>query len=1109
MDKDDIFQAHKAGGKGKVIFVLAIAVSLLHVYFNIIKVLPSLWQNSLHYSGFALLCCLTYPLGGPDRKRKWLLAIDLFLGISAATSAIYLISMEDAIYARGVHLSSTEWAAGIILILSALEFTRRTTGWVIPLLIVTALTYVGWWGGLLDNVFKFTGLSTETLLFRSVYGDDGLFGNIALISSSFVFMFILFGAFLLRSGAGDFVVNLARAVAGKTVGGPGLVAVFASGLTGTISGSAVANTASTGVITIPLMKKAGFDPKFAAGVEAAASTGGQLMPPIMGAGAFVMASYTQIPYTTIITASILPAILYFASVAFYVRTEAKKSKVTMLDDEEVKLVDVLKEGGLPFLLPIGALIGMLIAGFTPTYAAGISILAVIASSWLTPNRMGINAIMEALALGARNMIMTGILLCSVGLMVNVIATTGIGNTFSLMITEWSSGSLIIAIVLIGLASLVLGMGLPVTAAYIVLGTLSAPALYNLIVDSQITEIIAKGLLSEEAKTVFLLALPEKAALLGQAMPLEQARALLDAVPLELAGTIRDMAISPHAATFALLSAHMIIFWLSQDSNVTPPVCLAAFTAAAIAKTPPMRTGLYSWKLAKGLYIVPILFAYTPMLGGSWTGDFIIFFFAFIGLYAFAGGFQGYLENRLRLFPRILSLVLAFFLIAPWPNLVHTGAAVIFAALFIFNLRQQPKADNRVHVPYGNDRLTVELPAQTRYLRLQEPPKLITPGLFQKRLVEFLDTTPLDLTRPVLVLADKTRLCGYPEYLPLLLGGLEQHGMDPAHLKIVIGYGTHARQSDTECRQAYGETYDRYSFLHHDCRQENGFKELGRTRRGTPVRIRRDLCEASAIITMGAVSHHYFAGYGGGRKLIFPGCGERDAIYRNHGLYLDGSAGTIAGTCQPGVLAGNPLAEDLFEIEEKLPADLAIHGILNSHGVLCDLLLGHGRENFLEACRRHAENCEVGSSRYGIVIASCGGYPKDINFIQSHKAVHNAAMFVRDGGLLLLYGQCRDGIGSETFLPWFQMASFKAAFTELAGSYQGNGGTALAMMTKLRRIKIGMVTDLDEASCRLIGMERWSHEGVAEYLRSRQPAETVAYIANASLTVKKTGTAPAE
>jgi nickel-dependent lactate racemase len=410
--------------------------------------------------------------------------------------------------------------------------------------------------------------------------------------------------------------------------------------------------------------------------------------------------------------------------------------------------------------------------------------------------------------------------------------------------------------------------------------------------------------------------------------------------------------------------------------------------------------------------------------------------------------------------------------------------------------------NIFHITYGNDRLALSLPAHIKQLQSQEPQQVISPVLFQKRLDGFLRQNPLDLSNPVLVLADKTRLCGYPDYLPLLISGLAQHGMDPARLKIIIGYGTHARQSNEECRQAYGESYDHFSFIHHDCQEDDCFEEIGRTIRGTPIRFRRDLLDASSVITMGAVSHHYFAGYGGGRKLVFPGCGERDAIYINHGLYLDSAAGTIAGGCQPGILDGNQLAEDLFEIEEKLPADLAIHGILDSHGKLCNLLLGQGRKIFLEACKLHGENCELASSVFDIVVASCGGYPKDINFIQSHKAIHNAAMFVRDGGLLLLYGECRDGIGSKTFLPWFRMASFESAFKELSRRYQGNGGTALAMMTKLQRIRIGMVTSLDEEDCRLIGLERWSHNRVSAYLNEQRQEESIAFIPNASLIVKK-------
>jgi len=676
----------------KIIFFIGIAVSLLHIYFNIFGILSNLWQNSLHYSSFAVLCALVYPFRGGELSDRTLpvLIFDLTLGITAATCAIYMISMEDAIYARGVHLSGAEWIAGILLILTALEFTRRTTGWIIPVLIIISLTYVGWWGSMVTGVFKFSGLSPETILFRSIYGDDGLFGNIARISSTFVFMFILFGAFLLKSGAGDFVINLARSVAGRFVGGPGLVAVFASGLTGTISGSAVANTASTGVITIPLMKRAGFKPKFAAGVEAAASTGGQLMPPIMGAGAFVMASYTQIPYTTIVLYSVLPAVLYFATVAFFVRIEAKRTNITAMEDENLKIFDVIKEGGLPFLLPISTLIGLLVYGFTPTYAAGISIMAVIVSSWLTPNKMGLRGIFDALALGARNMVMTAILLCSVGLVVNVIATAGIGNTFSLMITSWSGDNMLIAILLIALASLVLGMGLPVTAAYIVLGTLSAPALYNLIADTHIVDIIVRGALSEEVKAIMMIAIPDKFELLNQPMSIEQAKALLGSIPPDLAGTLRDMALAPETATFALLSAHLIIFWLSQDSNVTPPVCLAAFTAAAIAKTPPMSTGLQSWKVAKGLYIIPLLFAYTPLIGGSWYEILSIFVFALFGLYAFTCAMQGHMENSVSWPFRFVLLIFAFFLLKPTAIVTHLVAAICFLAFFVFNVRKSSR-----------------------------------------------------------------------------------------------------------------------------------------------------------------------------------------------------------------------------------------------------------------------------------------------------------------------------------------------------------------------------------------------------------------------------------
>ncbi len=347
----------------------------------------------------------------------------------------------------------------------------------------------------------------------------------------------------------------------------------------------------------------------------------------------------------------------------------------------------MKKGGIVFLLPIGVLIGLLIYGFTPTYAAGLSIIAVVASSWLTGNRMGPKAIIEAMALGARNMVMTAILLCSVGLIVNVISTAGIGNTFSLMINQWAGHSLVIAILLIALASLVLGMGLPVTAAYIVLGTLSAPALHGLIADGLMVKALVSGQIPEAAKAIFMLAAPQHLAEIGNPMNTATARAIVDAIPMDMAGMVREAVLSQHSLTFALLSAHLIVFWLSQDSNVTPPVALAAFTGAAIAGTKPMATGLQAWKLAKGLYVVPLLFAYTPFIGGTWAGDLTIFFFAFFGLYAFAAGIEGFMESKLNPLFRLLSLAAAAALLWPAPWLVHLAGLVILIGLFILSKRK--------------------------------------------------------------------------------------------------------------------------------------------------------------------------------------------------------------------------------------------------------------------------------------------------------------------------------------------------------------------------------------------------------------------------------------
>ncbi|OOE45191.1 TRAP transporter permease [Salinivibrio kushneri] len=670
------------------ITVLGVVLSVLHIWFNTLSTLPELWISATHFAGFAVICALWYPAHISLKRNKIALAVDIFIALGAVACLLYIPYAEDALYARGVKFVTADWVFASLAIIIVVELIRRTMGWFIPILIMVCLSYVVLWGEWASGIFHFPGLSLETLLYRSYYSSEGMFGAITRISWTFVFMFILFGAFLVRSGVGDYIINVARAAAGKIIGGPGFIAVIGSGLMGSVSGSSVANTVSTGVISIPLMQKAGFPSRFAAGVEASASTGGQLMPPVMGAGAFIMASYTQIPYVDIIAVSLVPALIYFLSVGFFVRIEAKRSGVQKIVTTEDSLLMVLLRGWHN-LIPLAVLVTLLIKGFTPTYAAGISIISVIFASWFSKeHRMGPKAIIEALAQGAKNMATTAILLVGIGLVVNVISTTGIGNTFSLMIDGWANGDLFMMLVLIAIASLVLGMGLPVTAAYIVLGTLSAPALYKLIAENQLLELLVSGQLPEQAKAIFMLAAPDKLDLLNAPMTMETAKQMVALVPADFMETLLEQSLGLETVSLALLAAHLIIFWLSQDSNVTPPFCLTAFAAATIAKTPPMRTGLMAWKIAKGLYLVPLLIAYTSLVSWDIASVLEVGFFAIIGTYALIGAIEGYLEGPINWLSRLCLLMIGALLV--WhdiPLWLRLLSVVGFVGLFVYSGRK--------------------------------------------------------------------------------------------------------------------------------------------------------------------------------------------------------------------------------------------------------------------------------------------------------------------------------------------------------------------------------------------------------------------------------------
>jgi len=653
----------------------AVLFALFHVYNNLFTAVSELWFSAIHFAGFGALCALAFSDSDKEHRRGiFITGFNVLLAILSVSIAVYLILFETALYEREANFIFSDYLFASVSILLAIEFTRRTSGWFMPVFIIVSLSYILFLGRYVPGVFSFPGLSFETVLYRSYFSSDGMFGLVANISSTFVFMFILFGAFLLKSGAGDFIVKMARSFAGRYQGGAGHVAVVGSGLMGSVSGSAVATTVSTGVITIPLMIRSGFTPRFAAGVEAAASTGGQLMPPVMGAGAFVMASYTQIPYLQIISVSVLPALLYFLTVGFFVRIEARRQGVTVEKNEgEPGTLAVLRTGW-HFFIPLAVLVASLVIGYTPVRSAAFAIAAVIVVSWFLPQPMNLERCVDAVLDAVRIMIPTAILLVAVGLVVNVVTTTGAGNAFSLMIVEWAGGSLVLTLVLVALASLILGMGLPVTASYIVLATLAAPALYDLISQSVMLNALQATDLPSNIRAVVDLfgGDPERA---------------LSEMPQEMRQLVRAELLDPALVTGMLLSAHLIIFWLSQDSNVTPPVCLVAFTAAAIAGTPPMRTGFTAWKIAKGLYLIPALFAFTPLITGNWTERIIVFLFACPGLYALAGLLQWHLEARLN--PLTATLLAVSAILMLWTSFalgIHIAGAALLIGIIIYQRR---------------------------------------------------------------------------------------------------------------------------------------------------------------------------------------------------------------------------------------------------------------------------------------------------------------------------------------------------------------------------------------------------------------------------------------
>lgn len=487
IDLDDLMRKYDTearfrsleGWQAKLVSLIAIAMSCFHFYTSGFGLLLAQKQGAVHLAFTLCLVFLLYPATSKQSKTSGIPFYDFILGAVGVASAMYLVVFFNDLTTRAGLPTQTDLIMGFLLIVTLLEATRRISNPVLPCLAVVALLYC-YVGRSLPEMIAHRGFSIPRIVNHMYLGTEGIFGTPLEVSSTFVFMFILFGAVLEKTGLGKFIIDLSMALAGWSTGGPAKVAVVSSGLMGTVSGSSVANVCTTGMFTIPLMKSVGYEPHFAGAVEAVASTGGQIMPPVMGAGAFIMAQFLGVPYIEVALAAVVPALLYYFAVMVQVHFEATRLGLKGIPWSQLPpLWPLLKSKGF-LLIPLIAIIYFLLAGYTPLKAAFNGILVSFVLSWLNKEtRLTPQRIMEAFESGARGAIGVACACATVGMVVGMGTLTGLALRIANAIVTLAGGSKILTLFYTMLASIILGTGLPTTANFIVTSTMAAPALFKL------------------------------------------------------------------------------------------------------------------------------------------------------------------------------------------------------------------------------------------------------------------------------------------------------------------------------------------------------------------------------------------------------------------------------------------------------------------------------------------------------------------------------------------------------------------------------------------------------------------------------------------------------
>ena len=603
------------GTPKKILRYVLAAFMLFMVYMN----LWATWSGQIRrclFVGFVILFTFfIYPVKKGNVKPNSMPWYDILLAVAGCIPYFYYVANFKRIVAMGIAIGQTEVILGIIGTLVLAECCRRAVG--LPILIVA--------GCFVLYAFIGRGMSLDLVVYNIFYTTNGIIGTPISVCSTYIALFLLFGAFLEASGCSDFINDIAISLTGKIKSGPALSAVVASGLMGSINGSAVANVVGTGTFTIPLMKSRGYKPQFAGGVEAVASTGGQILPPVMGSGAFLMVAFTEQKYIAIVIAAVIPALLYYWGCAVAVMSQTEIAHVTLMDPKDIpKSREVMKDGWIYLLIIAVLLYCLLVAQYSPLYSALWATCAVpVVMLFDKKKRFTLKTIPSAMVKSGFSAMSIVIGCACAGIVVGMVSITGIGVIFGDMMIQAAHGLLFPSLLFTAITCIVLGMGLPTTAAYVIAASILAPSLIKL------------GL--------------------------------------------------------APLTAHLFVFYFACLSAITPPVALAAYAGAGIAKTNPMTTAVEACKLGFAGFMVPFAFCYNPamMMQGS-VGEIIsVAISAIIGVAIMSAGFQGWLLWKLNWLERIVFIAGGLLMFIPGTLTDITGL-VIAAALLLVNVKKWEK-----------------------------------------------------------------------------------------------------------------------------------------------------------------------------------------------------------------------------------------------------------------------------------------------------------------------------------------------------------------------------------------------------------------------------------